>query len=232
MNKLQPHVAHVFREHTYDSVTDKDRLLFLNINENISDDTFRLMCYRAGEEKCLITGDKLDLNKNEHNIDKHSDYFGRWLSIEHIQAQSSNENSNYLGNFIPIKGNLNSAIGTKDTSYYLESLGWTDNEMTAYNQRIELFRARLFMEYKEFYKNHILLKYDEDDIINLFERYKYSSFTGEVGTYELMANELQIFNCNAKKEIRHIAQAFDLEVEKLTKAEAFFSLKYSTIKNC
>jgi len=232
MKKLQNHIAPIFNYKDYENLSSKGKTLFLSINENISDPIFRKMCFDACEGRCLITQEYIDLNKNEYNTDKNHPKYGSWMSIEHIKAQSININSNYIGNFIPIKGNLNSSIGVLDTIQYItEVLGWDEIRIEKYYARIEKFRQNLFFLFKDYYKNSVFLKYNKNTILDVLNEYKYSSYTNKTKTYDEIAKKLNIQTLNAKKTIKKIASEFGIEIIKLTKTEACFELEINDIYN-
>lgn len=229
---LLPQYSHLFKKRSYTKLTNEERLLFINMPVDYMDDDFRLMTYLANNKRCMITEDYLDLNKTFENTSKQDPRYGSWLSIEHIKAQSQNINSNYIGNLIPIKGTINSSIGTHTTDDYLKNeLGWDEEQFDIYYDRINVYRDNLFAEMKKYFQNNLLVKYNLEKVKKIFDAYSISSWTGYLTTYEALAEEFGTEGVNPKKEVRQIARAFEIDINKSKKVDACFDIKYDEIKS-
>jgi len=231
MLNLTEQTAKIFRVDDYDSLTLDELFIFLNIKENYQDATFRKQCWLAGDKRCIITQEKIDLYQTAENTNEQHHKFGNYLSIEHIDAQATNKQSNYIENFIPIKGNLNSSINTDNTKYYLKhTLGWGNAQLDAFDLRVEKFRKNLFSIMKKYYADDVFIKFDKEDVQRIVNIYKLSSYTNNINTHFELAKNLGIEGKSPKREVLRIAKAFGIKLSKKTKCAAAFEIEYEKIK--
>lgn len=235
MNQLTKQTAHIFRgTGNYNDLTSEEEIIFLNLPENYQNDSFREMCWEASGRKCIVTDENIDLNKTTENTNNQSHRFGNYLSIEHISAQAVNKNTNLIGNLIPIKGNLNSSIGTLHTEEYLkQTLMWDGSQMDEYHKRVLSFRRKLFISMKNYYQNDIFIKYDPEEVQKQVDIYSFSAYTNNLKTIADLAEAIGITlgeNISAKREVYKITKTFSIYVNKLTKAESCLIVERENIK--